>query len=77
MNIETLLQQCPPGTSKEHVEKLLEKHNNNISNVLTECWNLPDTTNVETNDHQKKWTNIRDICNSYEEEMKKSMGKPP
>jgi hypothetical protein len=75
MNIETLLQQCPSGTSKEHVEKLLKKHDNDTSCVLSECWNLSETKSTESNDCQKKWKNIRDICNSYEEEMKQFMNK--
>lgn len=69
MNIESILQQCPDGTTQEQIEKLLIEHDNNITSVLSECWKMSEQPKKDTSEHKKKWENIRNICNSYEEEM--------
>ena len=75
MNIESILQQFPDGTTQEQVEKLLIEFNNDIANVLSECWKMSEQPKKEASKHEKKWENIRNICNSYEEEMNNFMNK--
>lgn len=75
--IEQILQQAPEEVSKEQISKLLEIHDGDSLMVLSILWNLNDksdtrdTSNVS--DMTKKWENIRDICNSYEQEMQNFM----
>ena len=75
--IEQILQQAPEEVSKEQISKLLEIHDGDSLMVLSILWNLNDksdaidTSNVS--DMTKKWENVRDICNSYEQEMQNFM----
>lgn len=46
-----------------------------IANVLSECWKMSEQPKKESSKHEKKWENIRNICNSYEEEMNNFMNK--
>ena len=73
MNTESILQQCPACVTKEQIENLLQEHNNDIPSVLSECWKLSETPKSEKSEQKKKWENIRDICNTYEEEMNNFM----
>ena len=69
MSIENLLSQAPLQTTKEQVEELMKKYNNNEIDVLSELWELQEIRSKD----QTKWEKIRDICDNYEEEMEKFM----
>jgi acyl carrier protein len=75
--IEQILQQAPEEVSKEQISKLLEIHEGDSLMVLSILWNLNDKSDAidtsNASDMTKKWENIRDICNSYEQEMQNFM----
>jgi hypothetical protein len=81
--IEQILQQSPEEVSKEQISKLLETHDGDSLKVLSILWNLKDgnegsngsndSNGSNATDMTKKWENIREICNSYEEEMQNFM----
>lgn len=74
--VEQVLQQSPEGVSKEQIIKLLETYDGDSLKVLSILWELGEdvvSTVVEDDDKKKKWENIREICNSYEEEMQNFM----
>ena len=84
--IEQIFQQAPEEVSKEEISKLLELHDGDSLMVLSILWNLNDASNVsnvsnESNtsnvsnvsDMKNKWEDIREICNSYEQEMQNFM----
>ena len=75
--IEQILQQAPEEVSKEQISKLLETHDGDSLKVLSILWNLKEeneeSNDSNANDMTKKWENIREICNSYEEEMQNFM----
>ena len=70
MTIENVLSQAPLQTTKEEVEELMKKYDNNEIDVLSELWEVKDQT---ISQDQTKWEKIRDICDNYEEEMEKFM----
>ena len=63
--------------TQEQVENLLIEFNNDIANVLSECWKMSEQPKKEASKHEKKWENIRNICNSYEEEMNRQVPSFP
>lgn len=72
--IESILNQAPNDVTRENVEELMIKHNNNTANVLSELWNVNQeiTSNIVMDtsyDNKMRWHNVREICNAYEEEM--------
>lgn len=76
--IESILNQAPDDVTREKVEELMVKYENNTTDVLSELWNLNDnvTSNVVMDeDYEKKqrWHNVREICNAYEKEMQEFM----
>lgn len=74
---ESILSQSPEGITIEQVKELYEKLNGNTVEILSELWNIETSIKNQAFDEKKKekdkWNNIRDICNSYEEEMEKYM----
>ena len=52
----------------------ITKHNGNTVDVLTELWNIEETrTNVAYDEMTSKWKQVREICQSYEDEMEAYM----
>lgn len=78
MKVKQILQQSPEGISEEEIKQQLEEHDGDSVKVLSILWEVNSNTDdgnhqKEQNDKQKKWENIRDICNSYEQEMQDFM----
>lgn len=75
--MESILNQCPEGMTLEELSTLYERNNSNVTDVLTEAWKIcPVIKNkpIEKNrEVREKWNEIRDICNTYEEEMAKAI----
>lgn len=76
--VQQIFQQAPDGVSEEQISKLLEIHDNDSLMVLSILWKLEkegneDNEATEQDKTKKKWDNIREICNSYEEEMQNFM----
>lgn len=72
--MESILKQSPDGTTMEDIEALYKKHEGNTTDILLELWDIQDVIHNKPFDKEKeKWTKVRDICNSYEEEMQNFM----
>jgi hypothetical protein len=74
--IRQVLQQAPDGVEEEQVKTLLQKYDGDCLKVLTYLWEIEeDVVNEKQENKENKhdWNNIRDICNSYEEEMENFM----
>ena len=74
--IRQVLQQAPDGVEEEQVKTLLQKYDGDCLKVLTYLWEIEeDVVNKKQENKENKhdWNNIRDICNSYEEEMENFM----
>lgn len=74
-DIESILQQAPETVKQDEIEALYEKHTGNILNVLTELWEVPPQLVKNTSCTERKWDEIRDICDSINEEYEKFMNK--
>lgn len=76
--IGSILNQAPDDVTRQQVEELMVKHNNNTADVLSELWNInqPITSNVVMDaayENKQRWHNVREICNAYEQEMHEFM----
>ena len=76
--IGSILNQAPDDVTREKVEELMIKYNNNTIDVLSELWNVNQriTSNIvidEDYEKKQKWHNVREICNAYEKEMHEFM----
>lgn len=72
--MESIYNQSPEGTTMEEIEVLFKKHGGRSADVLAELWGVEEVVKnkpYSNRDEQQKWENIRDICNTYEEEMQK------
>ena len=66
------MKQAPEHIKKDDVEIIFKKNNENVIDTLIELWNLEEPkldTGADTDTDKDKWTNIRDICDSYDIEM--------
>lgn len=76
--MENILNQAPEGTNIEDVNKLYKKHNGDTVKILSELWEVKEAPikNIVYDDkykNEKKWKEIREVCDAYEEEMEKFM----
>lgn len=71
--IDNILSQSPENTTREIVIELIEKHEGNTVNILSELWQIGVKKQIEKKSCEHKWSQIRDICNEYEKEMEKFM----
>jgi hypothetical protein len=67
--IRQVLQQAPDGIEEEQVKTLLQKYDGDCLKVLTHLWEIEENVVTDKQENEHDWDNIRDICNSYEEEM--------
>jgi hypothetical protein len=82
--MEEVINQAPDNISKEDIEVIFKKNNENVINTLVELWNLDVSKTKNTNEEDEeidlnnptnKWANIRNICDSYDLEMQTQMNK--
>jgi hypothetical protein len=85
--LEEVISQAPDNISKEDIEVIFKKNNENVIDTLVDLWDLeapnaPNTANestekdiidLKTDEH--KWANIRDICDSYDLEMQTQLNR--
>jgi hypothetical protein len=79
--MEEVISQAPEHISKEYIETIFKKNNENVIDTLIELWDIEapkDTTNsnpeeIDLTTPENKWTNIRDVCDSYDLEMQAHM----
>jgi hypothetical protein len=83
--MDEVISQAPDNISKEEIEVIFKKNNENVINTLIDLWNLDvpkskkvdesSEANIDFNNHPDKWANIRDICDSYDLEMQTQMNR--
>jgi hypothetical protein len=84
-----IIKQAPEHISLEDIEVIFKKNNENVVDTLFDLWNI-DVVKTETctnidisdisdiskfKDDKNKWTNIRNICDSYDLEMQAHINK--
>jgi hypothetical protein len=87
--MEEIIKQAPEHISLEDIEVIFKKNNENVVDTLFDLWNI-DVVKTETctnidisdisdiskfKDDKNKWTNIRNICDSYDLEMQAHINK--
>ena len=70
--MEQIISQAPDNLTEEYIKTIYEKNNNDIVKTLAELWNLEDNTNTKS---LSKWNEIRETCDSYDNEMQKMLNK--
>ena len=80
--MEEVINQAPEHISKEDIEIIFKKNNENVIDTLIDLWNIEDpkvskqgNDNIDLKNPENKWTNIRDICDSYDLEMQLQLNK--
>jgi hypothetical protein len=79
--MEEVIKQSPEHISKEDIETIFKKNNDNVIDTLIELWDIEapkDTTDsnpeeIDLTTPENKWANIRDVCDSYDLQMKVHM----
>lgn len=70
--MDIIIQQAPINLTKEEIEIVYNKNNNDIVNTLAELWDIADTKIIPP---KTKWDDIRETCDTYDLEMEKVMKK--
>ena len=70
--MDIIIQQAPINLTKEEIEIVYNKNNNDIVNTLAELWDIADTKIIPP---KTKWDDIRETCDTYDLEMDKVMKK--
>ena len=70
--MDIIIQQAPINLTKEEIEIVYNKNNNDIVNTLAELWDIADTKIIPP---KTKWDDIRETCDAYDLEMDKVMKK--
>ena len=88
--MDEVISQAPDHISKEDIEVIFKKNNENVIDTLVDLWNLevpkaPKTTKttnegteedkIDLETDEHKWANIRDICDSYDLEMQTQLNR--
>jgi len=68
------MNQAPSNLSREEVEEIYKKNNNDILKTLEELWNI-DVKTPNLSEDTIKWNNIRETCDSFDIEMQNKMFK--
>lgn len=78
--MEEVMKQAPEHISKEDIEIIFKKNNENVIDTLIDLWELdvPKTDaelNGEGEGEGDKWANIRDVCDSFDLEMQTQINR--
>ena len=68
------MNQAPSNLSREEVEEIYKKNNNDILKTLDELWNI-EVKIANLSEDTIKWNNIRETCDLFDIEMQKKMFK--
>ena len=79
--MEEVINQAPQHISKEDIESIFKKNNENVIDTLIELWNIEAPTTGKTANPEEidltnpnnKWAHIRDVCDSYDLQMQEHM----
>jgi hypothetical protein len=73
--MDEVIKQAPVGMTYEQVELIFNKNDKNILKTLIELWKVQENTIKNISETQCKWDSIREICDDYDNEMKKTIDK--
>lgn len=74
--MEEVMKQAPEHISKEDIEIVFKKNNENVIDTLIDLWELDvPKTDAELNEKGGKWANIRDVCDSFDLEMQTQINR--
>ena len=82
--MDEVINQAPSHISKEDIEIIFKKNNDNVIDTLIDLWDIeaPKSTNLDGDNEEldlkkpeNKWANIRDVCDSYDKEMQAQLSK--
>jgi hypothetical protein len=68
--MDIIIKQAPANLTKEEIEIIYNKNNNDIVNTLAELWDIVDNKIIPP---KTKWENMRETCDAYDLEMEKVM----
>jgi hypothetical protein len=68
--MDIIIKQAPANLTKEEIEIIYNKNNNDIVNTLAELWDIVDDKIIPP---KTKWDNMRETCDAYDLEMEKVM----
>ena len=68
--MDIIIKQAPANLTKEEIEIIYNKNNNDIINTLAELWDIVDDKIIPP---KTKWENMRETCDAYDLEMEKVM----
>ena len=68
--MDIIIKQAPANLTKEEIEIIYNKNNNDIVNTLAELWDIVDDKIIPP---KTKWDDIRETCDAYDLEMEKVM----
>jgi hypothetical protein len=67
--MEGLLLQAPIGLTKEFINEIYNKNNNDVAKTLMELWEIPEEKQKVQTEKQKNWNEIRQTCDAYDSEL--------
>jgi hypothetical protein len=84
--MDEVINQAPSHISKEDIEIIFKKNNDNVIDTLIDLWNIDTPKSVNPDDDsdnleldlkkpENKWANIRNVCDSYDKEMQAQLSK--
>jgi hypothetical protein len=74
--MDEVMKQAPDNISREEIEIIFKKNDENITDTLIDLWKLDvPKSNVDLKDDTDKWANIRDVCDSFDLEMQTQMNR--
>ena len=77
MDLYILMQQAPAHITEEQGRDALTKFKGDIVATLTHLWDIkePMQTSKQQTEEQKKWSNIRAVCDEHDQHMEKHIKK--
>ena len=69
--MEEVYKQAPDGISYEEVKKIFNDNKQDVLKTLVELWKIPQDNIKNISEESSKWTDIRNTCDDFDNEMKK------
>ena len=70
--MEHIINQAPENISDDKIMEIYIKNSSNVIDTLVELWDIKEEKKIVT-DEQQKWNEIRETCDSFDEEMYKQI----
>lgn len=69
--MEEVFKQAPEGLTYDDIETVFIRNDKNVLSTLFELWKIPEKNVKNVSEEETKWTNIRNTCDDFDNEMKK------